>query len=125
MGKTIKLANDTYLVNDLYSTTEKKVGKWINGKPIYRKVHQQSISAGYNYIYLTNIGISNLDTFTKIDGNVVQPSNNITLLCYKVSDTDFTLTYFSRASWAIVIRCGENYGFGTLRLILEYTKSTD
>lgn len=38
MGKTIKLANETYLVNDVYRESEIRVGTWINGKPIYRKV---------------------------------------------------------------------------------------
>ena len=38
MGRTVRLPNDTYIANDLYSTNEKIVGKWINGKPLYRKV---------------------------------------------------------------------------------------
>ncbi len=38
VGKTIKLANDVYLANDLYSSTEKVVGKWIDGHDLYRKV---------------------------------------------------------------------------------------
>ena len=38
MGRTIKLSNETYLVNDYYSYfNEIRVGTWVNMKPLYRK----------------------------------------------------------------------------------------
>lgn len=38
MGKTIKLANDTYLVNEFYSyQKEIRIGTWVNNKLLYRK----------------------------------------------------------------------------------------
>lgn len=38
MAKIIKLKDETYIANDIYSTNEIRIGTWIDGKPLYRKV---------------------------------------------------------------------------------------
>ena len=46
--------------NNVYSTNEIKIGQWIDGKPIYKKVLEVPISAfNSNNVYVTH-GISNL-----------------------------------------------------------------
>ena len=48
-----------------YSTTEKEIGTWIDGRPVYEKVidHGDNVSVGYDSTVHTEIlhGISNLD----------------------------------------------------------------
>lgn len=70
---------DTALSNvSDYSTTEKTVGKWIDGKTIYRKVLTDNITQGS---YLTiNLG-EYTDTITKIEVIISKPSTNIWLSC--------------------------------------------
>ena len=52
-----------------YSTTEQKIGTWINGKPIYRKVIDVPASSFTSTYVSTNHGISNLDTVISVKGN--------------------------------------------------------
>lgn len=82
MGKTIKLSNDIILANDLYSTSERIVGKWIDGKTIYRKCYTGTIaltSAGYFTFSDNNLkNIEQLIKYTYFvkDGTVFVPIPN-------------------------------------------------
>ncbi len=42
MGKTVKLQDNTYIANELYSTDERMIGTWIDGKSLYRKCYNVS-----------------------------------------------------------------------------------
>lgn len=115
-------------INDLqtYSTTETRVGTWINGKPIYRKVinYGNLPNSSYNQV-LHNI--DNLSQFTKVEaiaktqagyyyplnmhGTSDMFSNNIVM--FRVDDTK------------IQISTTADYSTQTAIVILEYTKTTD
>ena len=61
---------------DTYSTTEKKVGVWIDGKPIYRKSFTYSYASGSTWRKFGEI--SNLGTFIGIFGSFHRTDGNIT-----------------------------------------------
>lgn len=67
MPKVIKLKNDTFLANELYSERETIIGTWIDGKPLYRKVivynHPQNESES-----VIDSNINNLDMVVNIYG---------------------------------------------------------
>ena len=70
---------DTYssnYINDLNtcSTTEKRVGTWINGKPLYRKVINIGNLPNATYKDVSH-GISNMGIVTDISGYFYNPSN--------------------------------------------------
>lgn len=66
MGKTIKLKNDTYIANELYSRNEHIIGTWIDGKPLYRKTTKIIINnSGESNI---DIGIRNVETLVDVKG---------------------------------------------------------
>jgi hypothetical protein len=116
------LAND----GDAYSTKEQIVGKWIDGKPIYRKVLEfNNVPAG---ITQENHGISNFYKLINYSGYYYNStlgyipipavtSDNIT--GYGIGVADFKSTTF-----------GFNIGnlrssTNEIKLIVEYTKTTD
>jgi len=109
-----------------YSTTEEIiVGKWINDKPIYRQVIEYTASAGESYIVLSNY-ISNLDTITTMYGTTIQPTtNNITTIPYYYNSSDYSMLFYMPSNGRLIIRCGSSYGAGDMRIVLEYTKTTD
>jgi len=129
VGKTIKLANDTYLVNDLYSTTEKRVGTWIDGKPIYRIVYDLTMtpnSSGY-FIYTGDSArikkikdIIRYDYFFE-DGYIWGQA--------MFNGMSFRPLYIQREYGGIGFYCstGNINTFNGKRaiIILEYTKTTD
>ena len=118
-----KIKNITSLKN--YSTEEVIIGKWIDGRPIYRKVVNVGSGSG-NFTYPH--GISNLDTVVNAYGNFLQGSTREPLPKTTFANSspgwsahidDFTNTTFS-------LHFGTGIGTATkICVVIEYTKTTD
>lgn len=114
-------------VNDLqtYSTTEQRVGTWIDGKPIYRMVIEGTInSTGISQYILQNTSIETL-----IDAGGIIIDGNIQFMIGKATyDSGTTLTNASR-----IIKLGSDlrldysavFRSKPYKAIIEYTKTTD
>ncbi len=115
--------------NNIFSQTERRVGTWINGKPLYRKVVSipaQTVTASLDIAH----GISNLgyvvnahgymkyDNFSYMFGGFFQNTNN----------DEFYTSIISISQTNIRLAFSGSY-FSTLSqggyLVLEYTKSND
>lgn len=108
---------------NIYSTDEQVVGKWIDGKPLYRKVIENidilsKTVAHYTYIDLPQ-NINNI--FVKYATVLV---NNNNLLLPFLSDTGDFIRINSVTTSQIMIHNNTTYS-GTAKLIIEYTKTTD
>lgn len=106
--------------NRAYSTEEEVIGKWIDDKPIYRKVIELNVtSTSYN----TSVSNLNIDKVIKIDG--ISQGNPYTMNYY-VSATD-NLRVFITSDKKLYVSSGSTYPTipYTLYVILEYTKLTD
>ena len=135
MGKTIKLRNDTYLVNDLYKTTEVRVGTWIDGKPIYRKVVQFTPSTN-ELETRTSHHISNIDQILPSSSCLLHRINNQYVFFGMTYPYNATQILYWSMGWEatkseIFTWIGENMrnqmdtsNYGAVA-ILEYTKTTD
>lgn len=108
--------------SNTYSTDEIVVGRWIDGKPIYRKVIVATTVSGANTI---NTGISNIDRMIKWEGSTKQANTNVGGLSYYISTADQSICYYAGGSNQFIIRTGSSYGFGQTVIICEYTKTTD
>ena len=118
---SVRAVNDGLL--DKYSTDEQRIGTWIDGKPIYRKVIDTG-SLPNTDIKTINHNISNIDNIISIHGwayrssdNVFLPlphvANNTAISCYSTKNRIEITTYADRSSFTV------SY------IILEYTKTTD
>lgn len=117
-------------INELfaYSSTEKKVGTWINGKPLYRKVitTSENITNGKTIPH----NIANVDmiyaekAFTYNSSGTCYPLPIDLYGSGTTSNTDRLSFYVDRTN--IVFKADSNYGGGWAKIIvLEYTKTTD
>lgn len=123
-------ATDTYSCNyinglNTYSTTEQRIGTWINNKPIYRKVintgtlpnaTSKSISAG----------ISNLENIISLKGVAYNPNTStfIPLPYPSVTSSQVIMLYFSNGNINYLTQY--NFSIYTQSYIeIEYTKTTD
>lgn len=113
--------------SDEYSTEEKVIGKWIDGKPIYRKVLTFTNVS-------TNIDLSelNINNIIIINITLKQNNNNIITVPYapnaqSVYDAYIVTGYYKGTTkewiWQIGSSAIANFSRGTL--IIEYTKTTD
>lgn len=116
---------DQYLINmGTYSTTEKRIGTWIDGKPIYRKVIIGNLNGTYteNGKTFTWIKIgTTIDRLIKLDLDFDANDE------YKyITSTNYDLTVSIRYKNQIQIGVTSNVSNGQeIIFILEYTKTTD
>lgn len=108
----------------VYSNEEQVIGKWVDGKPIYRKtINVGTPSAAKSYL---QHGISNVKDFINAHGRCIVedgsqqmiPSNytNWEIWLYDFTSTIISL-YFSNNQWA--------NNPTNVQITLEYTKTTD
>lgn len=113
---------------DIFSTEEQIIGKWIDGKPIYRKVYVINNPAVGNIShthYISNLGtlISATANGTQANGGqqyfprAVPNDSNWSLNVGDVNSTTFSLQIANNNTG--------NYAFTKVNVILEYTKTTD
>lgn len=114
--------NGNVWVNDKnlheYSTEEKIVGKWIDGKPIYEKViHVENFIIGNNEITLEN-----LDTIINYSGSLII-SGDKRVFPYVQNNTTAKVIINHYNDIKIVVASAFNCN--TIDIEIQYTKTTD
>ena len=108
----------------IYSTTEKVIGKWTDDKPLYRKVLTDSTtSSGDHSISLSDL---NFDYITIKNFNI--KSGNFILNTYSDDSSTRTYCYISTAPVnypSLIWHTGSSWANATFIGIIEYTKTTD
>ena len=124
MVNAINEVNTNDIRRSTYSTDEQVIGKWINGKPLYRKVlNVGTVAEQKSYIThnIANLGkLVNLYGTCNRNDNVQQimPANytNWEIYLYDISSIEISI-YFSANQW--------NKSPYDIVVIMEYTKTTD
>ena len=110
-----------------YSTDEKRIGTWIDGKPLYRKVI--STTSATTIGTETDVAtLKNVDTLVSYKG-LLYRINTIINADYAYNGAQQTSTiYVSGLSGTLTFRYHTNATTNlnaTLKIIVEYTKTTD
>lgn len=110
---------------DLYSTDEKLIGRWIDGKPLYEKVIIQTdynINSSWKYV---STGIVNLGEVVELKGTFAKSESgtDIYSLSYGGGDAFISLV-IDKSNYKIAIKSGESRT-GKLVVVIKYTKTTD
>ena len=111
---------------EVYSTDEQVIGKWIDGKTLYRKViKRENISLSSSTI-LSNSVMADLNEITKID--VVGKKGNDYNLIAKAHPTTLNWSigaYYNSNGWYIEAGSSAAGTWAFITIIVEYTKTTD
>lgn len=108
-----------------YSTGEQVIGKWIDGKPLYRKVIQPVIEIGANAIVSVPHGISNLSQVLKVDATFFWDNKTYPFpAIYADLSKQVDINYIDSTN-VYIKSFGENWSTQITTIILEYTKTTD
>ena len=121
--------NDIPIINE-YSTTEKVVGKWIDGKPLYQKTFYNNLTLGsitaiaslssLNYDYVSFYDVS----FTKT--NVSSGSGMFWFPVFYDTSSDYARVYLrDRDKKLMGLVVGEAVTELKVYVTLRYTKTTD
>ena len=104
-----------------YSTEEVKTGgTWIDGKPIYRKVISNVITASTQDIAHN---IENIDNYVNLTSYMVNAENTQMFPSFNTGSYYFTV--FASSKTLLVLQCVSGYVGNSYRVVLEYTKTTD
>ena len=103
---------------NVYSTEEKIVGTWIDGKPIYRKCYKITLATG-----LTTIDtIANVDTYLGCKGSYISSSNNKLNIPWVGPNTEYTDVLIDTSG---NVRTTSSLTGTNCVIVIEYTKTTD
>lgn len=121
---------DNYLNNgEVYSTSEKRVGTWIDGKPLYRKVIKFTDSMSGSSLFTKSHGISNVDLiwieeWIYVSSVTDKISYTLPLTGYNGNLTEKQYCYANRENIYSYGNGGWNNNWNKI-VILKYTKTTD
>ena len=116
---------------EVYSTSEQRIGTWIDGKPLYRKVVEFTPSSSVTPI---SVDLSNIERITKTCGTFSRKGHQYLAIPFVYSAYDelqpeWTISYnVNIDSNLIEAYCGSeilNAVGGSSIIIIEYTKTTD
>lgn len=116
---------------EIYSTTERKVGKWIDGKNIYRKVFFVNAISWNNNAYYIETNIDNIEHLIKMQGTCVNsPNGNFLTIPYinpSQISYQISLEYIKETNKIVLGSAGafSDNRLTNCSIILEYTKTTD
>lgn len=109
---------------EVYSTEETRIGTWIDGKPLYRKIiylELANTATTQNFQY----DFSDIDKITSLKAIFRLPSGEFVQTNYFVSGTDLLAIYASPNQNKISVACGSPERSSTGYAFMEYTKTTD
>lgn len=143
MSKSIKFTNDTYLDSSgitfnktplhkilTYSTEEQIVGKWVDGKELYRKTFIGTLSAGeheicHNILNVDTIFLGSESFICPVADDIFPINGN----AYINATNPEKYEVFTRVNKTIILqKVGEfltGDGNYTYNITLYYTKTTD
>lgn len=123
LGGMPEVVANKFSKGDLYSTDEKMIGQWIDGKPLYQKVVKceelpNNTSKTYDY------DISNVDKFVSIYAVGINRNDLQTIpIPYIYNNASYTMFYW--VSDSIHIATGTDRSSYDAYVFLQYTKTTD
>lgn len=110
-----------YYLNTLYSTEEKKIGYWTDGKPLYQITFTQQLSGITGSI---DISALNAEMALIVDGYYDIGVTNIGLNEW-LSNGNYSYTHVNNELSPPYIDCYCTWSNSTITVTLQYTKTTD
>lgn len=114
-------------VNDKfnYSTEEKIIGIYENGKPIYEKIIEHTIPIGSSELDLSKLNIEDLIDYDSICKRMSESLNVDKEKPYYINENDYYRCFYRETTKTMQARVKNTYAQNIERLTLKYTKTTD
>lgn len=108
-----------------YSTEEQAVGTW-NGKPLYRKtITTTGPTTADTDTLISNTLINNIKEVTKIDGIIMGGDISYPINYYYDSNYNSCAYYYPTGNNGLKMKVGASMKSCPIKVIIEYTKTTD
>ncbi len=103
-----------------YSTNETTIGKWIDGKPLYRKVYKITNGLTIDTLLSLNVSGLNIERCIRLDG--WQYGSEFSFISLNFYNSDFNYLYLYDNT---TINYQYHWSATEIYIIIEYTKTTD
>lgn len=111
------------VAGEVYSTEERVVGTWIDGKKIYQKTFvDRTPSSG---IYIKSISDLSLDTLISMKGMIRQRNDTINAPMFFSNTTYYVAGYINKTLSQIKVEMYSDYYNSDMYITIQYTKTTD
>ena len=124
----IKIGNTIYECNasDVYSTQEREIGKWIDGRPLYQKTLHFTTTSSANTYTQVPYNIENVDTIFIYDGFVQSSFITAILSGYNgIPAANEVIVLLNNSDSTFDYKCGSSMINSDAYITLRYTKTTD
>ena len=116
--------NETNLEN--YSLGEQRVGTWVDGKPLYRKVLNFGSATANTYKSIWSYADANIDKFIKFEGITQNNSSNVIMpLVHAYDENNWNCTIYASTEEKKIFVVPRGTDISSGCAIVEYTKTTD
>lgn len=105
--------------NQIYSTDETVIGKWIDGKPLYRKIIENVMPAVGQIKYI-DFNLSDY-SYAKINGHMVTAG----VSAEPIDGISGTAIWLDSGKIGLKNELREDFGNRTVFIQIEYTKKSD
>ena len=109
--------------NDIYSTNETVIGTWIDGKPLYRKSFNYTVTTGD--IFVADLSSLNIDTVCYMYGTFKDGSSIIESIPFYLHSQYTIAPFYNLKDKSLRLTANIANLTGTGVVIIEYTKTTD
>lgn len=126
LGGMPEVLANKFSKGDMYSTDEKMIGQWIDGKPLYQKVYAGQCPSTSGNVYMEVDSDFSGKEYKFSRGNLLVPSTGNILDC---NNGDGVMTYSKHENNVdkIVLYLPSNKGYSKpyYKIAVAYTKTTD
>ena len=107
-----------------YSKDEQVIGKWVDGKPLYRRYFNFTTGSKSGNQYIMNIpNYSDIERITNIYGTYFHKSSSGVAIYSNINMKDQIQTWIENGK--IAVATISNYYNSDVHLFIEYTKKSD
>ena len=122
LGGMPEMVANKFSKGDLYSTEERMIGQWIDGKPLYQKtISNITLAQGDNNISID----SNVDTIISVIGRATKDTIEFIPIPCASPNAAYTIETWTYDSTSINLATGASRAGAVATITIRYTKTTD
>lgn len=129
LGGMPEVLANKFSKGDMYSTDEKMIGQWIDGKPLYQLVVPYSFTGvtARTYVNVLNMTSYNIDTFVGTKGYIINSNSDVKTKPFPLSDqiAKINAVYDRTTKYLQLLTYEINNWTLSGHIIVQYTKTTD
>lgn len=132
MGGMPEMLANKFSKGDLYSTEERMIGQWIDGKPLYQRTFEKAVTEVNNSVsvYANILAVLSIDKVVSLGGYYISSANagySIPI----IGNNSYSegvgtwITDLGTKDLCVLVSNGKYPGIGTAYVTIQYTKTTD